>query len=216
VQAGRIGAVLFIMDLNIVEFPEGSVPSGNVVQALSPAAQKSMREVDFLTANYRPGSGYETFPTGTARRLPAGANRYFQITMHYQPNGTAVEDRSTFGFWFDKTAPASEIVKTPVTAGVITADGKEVFKGTAERTGAATLRTKVYYPVVPANAARFEVVSIQPITTPITIYELMPHAHNRALDFTYTLVYSDGREQALLSVPHYNEGWQFVPCWPSR
>jgi hypothetical protein len=201
--------VVHYMDLNIVEFPDGAMPPGPVVQALGPSAQGSAREVDFLTANYRPGSGYESFPNGTARRVYAGANRYFQITMHYEPNGTTVEDRSTFGFWFTRTAPASEIVKAPVTAGVITADGREVFKGTAERTGGPTLRTKVYYPVVPAHTERFEVVSVQPITAPMTIYELMPHAHNRAIDFKYTVVYPDGREQVLLSVPRYDENWQF-------
>jgi hypothetical protein len=200
--------VVHYMDLHIVEFADGFVPPGPVVQ-LSPAARKSMREIDFLTANYRPGAGYESFPDGAARRLRGGPNRYFQITMHYEPNGTASEDRSTFGFWFARTPPASEIVKAPVTAGVITADGKEVFKGTPEPTGAPTLTTRVYYPVVPANASRFEVVSVQPITTPITLYELMPHAHNRARDFTYTLVYADGREQVLLTVPRYDESWQF-------
>ncbi len=72
-----------------------------------------------------------------------------------------------------------------------------------------TLQTKVYYPTVPANTARFEVTSVQPITVPTTIYELMPHAHNRATDFKYTLVFPDGREQVLLTVPKYNDGWQF-------
>lgn len=52
-------------------------------------------------------------------------------------------------------------------------------------------------------------MSVQPISSPITIYELMPHAHNRAADFKYTLVYPDGREQVLLTVPRYDESWQF-------
>jgi len=202
-------AVVHYMDLNIVEFPEGATPPGIVVQSTGAAAQGSAREIDFLTANFRPGSGYESFPERAARRLRTGPNRYFQITMHYEPNGTALEDRSSFGFWFSATPPAAEIGKAPITAGVITAEGKEVFSGASTTDGGPTLRTKVYYPVVPAHAARFEVVSVQPIVAPITVYELMPHAHNRAADFTYTLVYPDGREQVLLAVPKYDENWQF-------
>lgn len=209
VQARPDGrGVVHYMDLNIVEFPAGVTPPDPAAQGTGARGQ-APHEIDFLTSNFRPGSGYESFPERAARRLPAGGNRYFEITMHYQPNGTAVTDRSSFGFWFSPTAPAAEIVKAPVTAGVITADGKEVFSAASRPTAGPTLRTKVYYPVVPANAARFEVVGIQPIPSAITIYELMPHAHNRASDFKYTLVYPDGREQVLLTVPKYEENWQF-------
>ena len=173
------------MDLNVVEFPDGAAPPAVVVQATGAAVIGSGREIDFLTANYRPGYGYEAFPSGSARRLKGGRQRYFQITMHYEPNGTAVQDRSSFGFWFASAAPATEIVKAPITAGVITADGKPVFDGASTKVG-PTLATKVYYPMVPANTSRFEVVSVQPVTAPLTIYELLPHAHNRASDFKCT------------------------------
>lgn len=201
--------VVHYMDLNIVEFPEGTAPPATVVQDTGAAVIGSGREIDFLTANYRPGYGYESFPAGSARRLKGGSRRYFQITMHYASNGTVVEDRSTFGFWFTPAAPSSEIVKVPITGGVVTADGKIVFDGAKAKAG-PTLQTKVYYPIVPANTSKFEVVSIQTITTPVTIYELMPHAHNRASDFKYTVVFPDGREQALLTVPRYDETWQFA------
>jgi hypothetical protein len=200
-------AVVHYMDLNIVELPDGTAPGPDGL--LPAAAAQTVREIDFLTANFRPGAGYESFPAGSARRLPGGSNRYFQITMHYQPNGTAMQDHSRFGFWFEATAPAAEIVKSPITAGLVTAEGKEVFNGASPKAG-PTLRTKVYYPTIPANTSRFEVTSIQAVTTPITIYELTPHAHNRATDFKYTLVYPDGREQALLTVPKYDESWQYA------
>jgi mono/diheme cytochrome c family protein len=201
--------VVHYMDLNVVEFPDGAAPPATVVQATGAAVIGSGREIDFLTANYRPGYGYEAFPAGSARRLKGGRQRYFQITMHYEPNGTAVEDRSSFGFWFAAAAPATEIVKAPITAGVITADGKPVFDGANTKAG-PTLQTKVYYPMVPANTSRFEVVSVQSVTAPLTIYELLPHAHNRASDFKYTIVFPDGREQVLLTVPRYDETWQFA------
>src|SRR5258706_16075498 len=129
--------------------------------------------------------------------------------MHYERNGTEIQDKSSFGFWFAPGPPAMEILKTPITAGVVTAAGKTVLDGASAPDG-PTLRTKVYYPTVPANTAQFEVVSVQPITTPITIYELMPHAHNRATDFKYTVVFPDGREQVLLAETKHDHSRQFA------
>ena len=202
-------SVVHYMDLNVVEFPEGTAPPGTVVQQMGAAAIGAGQEIDFLTANYRPGYGYEAFPAGSGRRLKGGRNRYFQIAMHYTQGGAPADDRSTFGFWFAPAAPAHEIVKAPITAGVITADGKPVFDGARTKAG-PTLQTKVYYPTVPGNTPRFEVVSIQTVTAPLTIYELLPHAHNRAADFRYTVVFPNGAEQALLTVPRYDERWQFA------
>jgi len=100
-------------------------------------------------------------------------------------------------------------VKAPITAGVVTANGKAVFDGARAKAG-PTLQTKVYYPTVPGNTPSFEVVSIQAVSAPLTIYELLPHAHNRATDFKYTVVFPNGEEQVLLTVPRYDEGWQFA------
>ena len=201
--------VVHYMDLNVVEFPDGSPAPAAVIQETGASVIGNGREIDFLTANYRPGYGYETFPAGSARRLKGGKQRYFQITMHYEPNGKPVTDRSTFGFWFASGAPATEIVKAPMTAGLVTAEGKVVFEGAKAKVG-PTLQTRVYYPTVPANTPRFEVVSVQTVSQPMTIYELMPHAHNRASDFKYTVVFPDGREQGLLTVPRYDDTWQFA------
>ena len=45
---------------------------------------------------------------------------------------------------------------------------------------------------------------------PVTIYEFHPHAHFRGKDFTYSVVYPDGREQTLLSVPRFSHHWQMA------
>jgi hypothetical protein len=36
----------------------------------------------------------------------------------------------------------------------------------------------------------------------------MPHMHLRGKDFEYRAEYPDGRKEILLSVPHYDFGWQ--------
>jgi|HubBroStandDraft_1064217.scaffolds.fasta_scaffold09217_1 uncharacterized repeat protein (TIGR03803 family) len=47
-------------------------------------------------------------------------------------------------------------------------------------------------------------------TQPVIVYQLHPHAHFRGKDFTYTVVYPDGREQTVLSVPKYKFNWQLA------
>ena len=47
-------------------------------------------------------------------------------------------------------------------------------------------------------------------TEPVTIYQFHPHAHLRAKDFTYIVVYDDGREQTVLSIPKYDFHWQLA------
>ena len=69
-------SVVHYMDLNIVEFPDGAAPPGTVVPQMGAAAIGAGQEIDFLTANYRPGYGYEAFPAGSGRRLKGGRNRY--------------------------------------------------------------------------------------------------------------------------------------------
>ena len=83
---------------------------------------------------FRPGYGYEAFPAGSGRRLKGGSSTgTSRSPMHYTQVGTSADDRLTFGFWFAPAAPAHEIVKAPITAGVITADGKPVFDGARPR-----------------------------------------------------------------------------------
>jgi hypothetical protein len=198
------------MDLNIVEFAEGVSPPGEVVPQVGRAAQGQAEEVAFLVGNFRPGAGYETFPTAAAKRIPRGGTRYFQITMHYEPSGKVEKDRSAFGFWWASQDVRHEVMRTPATGGPVLADGKEVFNGASRPRTGSTLASRVYYPTVPANTARFEVTSVHTFEAPVTLYELMPHAHNRASDFKYTLVFPDGREQVLLTVPRYDDSWQFA------
>ena len=49
-----------------------------------------------------------------------------------------------------------------------------------------------------------------PFAADTTIYQFNPHAHLRGKDFTYTLVYPDGREEMLLHVPRYDFNWQLI------
>ena len=70
--------------------------------------------------------------------------------------------------------------------------------------------TGVAIPPIPPNTENYEVIGITVYTEPITIYQFQPHAHLRGKDFTYAVVYPDGREQIVLSVPKYDFHWQLA------
>jgi hypothetical protein len=50
------------------------------------------------------------------------------------------------------------------------------------------------------------------------LVDMMPHMHLRGKDMTYHLIYPDGRDEIVLSVPHYDFNWQVVynPATPVR
>ena len=53
-------------------------------------------------------------------------------------------------------------------------------------------------------------IGITAYTEPVTIYQFQPHAHLRGKDFKYAVVYPDGREETVLSVPKYDFHWQLA------
>ena len=134
---------------------------------------------DFLAA-YAPGLRPEPLPTGMARRVKAGSKLVFQ--MHYTPNGTRQTDRSSVGIKF---ADPKTIQKEVTVSSAINA----VFQ-------------------IPPGAADQEVHSRYIFKRDSLLLALMPHMHLRGKDFRFEAVYPDGRREALLSVPHYDFGWQ--------
>jgi hypothetical protein len=70
--------------------------------------------------------------------------------------------------------------------------------------------TVVAIPPIPAHAENYKVIGVTAYTKPVTIYQLQPHAHLRGKDFKYEVVYPDGREQTVLSVPKYDFHWQLA------
>ena len=65
-------------------------------------------------------------------------------------------------------------------------------------------------PPIPPYAENYEVIGITAYTKPVTIYQFQPHAHLRGKDFQYAIVYPDGREETVLTVPKYSFHWQLA------
>ncbi len=70
--------------------------------------------------------------------------------------------------------------------------------------------TTVAIPPIPPYAENYEITGITAYKEPVTIYQLQPHAHLRGKDFKYSVVYPDGREQTVLTVPKYDFHWQLA------
>jgi peroxiredoxin len=132
-------------------------------------------------AGYLVGDIPSVFPPGTARKIPAGSDFYFEV--HYNPIGVARPDRSAIGLIFATTPPAHQVIT----------------RGIKNNTFA-----------IAPGASRHPVEASYTFPRDSHLLSLTPHMHLRGKDFRYTAFYPDGRTETLLFVPAYDFGWQSV------
>ena len=128
---------------------------------------------------YAPGDLGSAFPLGSAKKLPKGATLAFQV--HYTPVGTEQTDKSSIGLIFAKEPPKSEIKTRAIT--------QQVF-------------------AIPPNADSHKVTSRTTFDKEVILYSMFPHMHLRGKSFQFEVIYPDAKREVLLSVPHYDFGWQ--------
>lgn len=128
---------------------------------------------------YAPGDMPAIFAPGTAKKLPKGAALAFQ--MHYTPNGTEQTDRSSVGLIFSKTPPKHEMKTRSIANSRI---------------------------AIPAGDENYKAVSASTFREDSVLYSFLPHMHLRGKDFLYKVIFPDGKEEVLLSVPRYDFNWQ--------
>jgi Copper type II ascorbate-dependent monooxygenase, C-terminal domain len=176
--------------------------------ALTPAVTTSSQpdQIDMLGI-YTPGSALEMYPEGCAKLLRRGKNMYLDFNVHYQTTGKPEVDRSKIAFWFQKGPPAHQLFRVNGAGETILANGRELL---LDAPGTKAEGTHVAIPPIPAFAESYELVGVTAYSEPVTIYQLQPHAHYRGKDFTYLVVYPDGHEETLLSVPNYDHRWQMA------
>jgi len=127
-----------------------------------------------------PGARPMILPQGLAKRVPAGSKLVFQ--MHYTPNGTRQEDRSSIGLIF--------------------ADPKTVKREVV--TQRAANRS---FRILP-GAANHEVKASFRFRQDSVMFAMFPHMHLRGKAFRYTAHYPNGETEVLLDVPRYDFNWQ--------
>ena len=179
----------------------GSLPTRPAV-----ADPANPSEFDMLGV-YTPGTTFESYGDGSAKVLKGGKNMYLKFNIHYQTTGKPETDQSMLAFWFWPEPPEHQLFRVPAAGETIIAEGRELI---TDRPGQKAEGTLVAIPPIPPYAENYELIGITAYPEPITIYQLQPHAHLRGKDFQYAIVYPDGREETILTVPKYDFHWQLA------
>jgi len=142
---------------------------------------------------YVPGRTADDYrPFGAGKLVPAGSDISFQV--HYTPIGKEVVDRPLIGFTVADRPPA----KRWMSYGIV--GGGSSF-------------------AIPPNEPNYKSPPFDlEFLADAELVEFMPHMHVRGKDMTYHLVYPDGRDEVVLSVPKYDFNWQLLyhPAKPLR
>ena len=168
--------------------------------------QSNPDQIDMLGI-YTPGSALEMYEEDSAKLLRGGENMYLNFNVHYETDGKPETDRSKIAFWFLQGPPRHQLFRVNGAGETIFADGKEIL---TDAPGIKAEGTHVAIPPIPPMAENYEVTGVTGYPESITIYQFQPHAHHRGKDFTYTVVYPDGREETVLSVPKFDHRWQMA------
>lgn len=135
-----------------------------------------------LISSYLPGRAPDVFPTGTARKIPAGASVNFQI--HYsRTTGKAESDTTSVGLIFAKEPSKKVSRRTDVS--------NEMF-------------------LVPPGASDHAVSECHTFDHDVLITSMTPHMHLRGKSMRIVADFPDGAKETLLWVPAYDFNWQFT------
>ena len=129
--------------------------------------------------NIIPGLHPHVLPRGAAKVIPAGAT--LQFDMHYHPSGREEFDRAEVGVW-QARYPITDVLR----------DG--------------LVRDRQIE--IPPYDPNYESVAEMEFQEDVELLSFEPHMHYRGKDMMYEVIYPDGREEVLLSVPDYDFNWQ--------
>jgi hypothetical protein len=129
-------------------------------------------------AVYLPGRPAEYHPEGYAVRIPAGS--VLTLQMHYMPMGMMARDRTRIGFWFAR-GPVKAVKRVEI--------WNMLFK-------------------IPAGDPDARVTSCYTLPETVHIISYTMHMHYRGKDATIYAIYPGGKQETLLSIPHYTFNWQ--------
>jgi Copper type II ascorbate-dependent monooxygenase, C-terminal domain len=160
-----------------------------------------------MLAVYTPGTTFEMYPDNSGKLLKSGKNMFLNCNIHYQTTGQPESDQSTVAFWFRSGPPEHQLYRVPASGQTVIANGKELL---TDSPGEKAEGTNVAIPPIPPFADDYELIGVTAYTEPMTIYQLQPHAHLRGKDFKYVVVFPDGRQETVLTVPKYEFHWQLA------
>ena len=149
---------------------------------------------------YAPGWDFERYKPGIGKRVPAGWHIAFN--QHYQATGKPETDRTQLALWYQKVPTKAELV-TRRLGDMHIVEGKQLLDD-----GSGGQGGRQHIPNIPPYAENWSIIGITPVLEPIAVYSWNPHMHLRGHDMKYVVVYPDGQEETLFSVPKYDFNWQ--------
>jgi hypothetical protein len=139
-------------------------------------------ELGSLISSYLPGRDPDIYPSGTARKISAGASLRFQI--HYsRTTGKTETDITSVGLIVAKEPPRQVARRIDLS--------NHMFR-------------------IPAGDPSHLVTECHTFQKDMYITSLTPHMHLRGKSMQISVTYPDGRKETLLSVPDYNFHWQIT------
>ncbi len=152
----------------------------HIVVNFIPPGGKPRIGLNGATVGFAPGIPPVRMPEGMAMFVPAGSKILFQ--MHYTPNGSPQQDRSSLGMVFADPAEVHDKV---------------------ESFGAANVTLDL-----PPGSADVTIQAQHRFSRSVKLLSMMPHMHLRGKSFRFDVKYPDGRSEILLDVPRYDFNWQ--------
>jgi len=138
-----------------------------------------------LEGCYVPGVAAQDYRLyGAGKLVPANTDIVWRL--HYTPNGTQVDDTPEIGFTVAHEEPQRRYISVNLSS----------------PTDAASF-------AIPPHDGNWESPIAQTeFMEDAELVWMMPHMHLRGKDMSYKLVFPDGREQVVLTVPHFDFNWQ--------
>jgi mono/diheme cytochrome c family protein len=222
VRAGN-PRVLHHMGITEVRLPEGlapenlsaldaiarhiGAPSGRVLVEQPAVEDPQSPDSHDMVGVYTPGTMFESYGAGYGKLLKGGKNLYLNFNIHYTTSDREETDVSRLALWFEPRPPSHFLFRAPSAVDAIMANGRQLL---TDDPGTKAEGTAYALPPIASNESRYELIGMTAFTRPVTIHQLQPHAHVRARDFLYRVVYPDGRDISILSVPRYRYHFQLA------
>jgi hypothetical protein len=167
------------------KYGEAYIPGGNGSEPAPPApVDPNVATNNEWLLGYVPGTqtqSYFDLDHKASKLIPAGSDIVFE--MHYTANGAEATDQTKVGFVLAKQPPEKRLLTVPV------------FDDTF---------------VIPPGDPNCEAQALATFTEPVELVYSQPHMHLRGKDMRIQLRYPTGESETLVSVPHYDFGWQLI------
>ena len=132
-----------------------------------------------MIMGYSPGHRPYVLPTNTGLFIPKGS--LFEFRIHYIKTGKPETDQTQLGLYFHKKKPA-------YIHSVDIISNRDIK--------------------IPPGAKDYKLTASKTFPKAIMLTAIQPHVHYRGKSMSFTLRYPNGKQEVILSVPHYKFGWQ--------